>query len=149
VTETVESVGVGRVDPSRVQIVIPDRLRAADGRPEHPLARPPLEAGERLHGPKMVRGRSRSCAPTAQPHGARPPNARFGILTGGKAYLDTRQALEDLGARTPFFCSGCPHNTSTKVPEGSQGHGRHRLPRHGDVDARRAPAGSRRWAAKA
>lgn len=25
----------------------------------------------------------------------------------------------DVATRTPYFCSGCPHNTSTKVPEGS------------------------------
>jgi len=31
-----------------------------------------------------------------------------------------RQVRNDSGmARVPYFCSGCPHNTSTKVPDGS------------------------------
>ncbi|WP_158969434.1 indolepyruvate ferredoxin oxidoreductase family protein [Chachezhania sediminis] len=35
---------------------------------------------------------------------------------------DARAALPDvpLWERTPYFCSGCPHNSSTKVPEGSR-----------------------------
>ena len=40
------------------------------------------------------------------------------------AFLDAKE--RQLGgnvvpfARTPYFCSGCPHNTSTKVPDGSR-----------------------------
>ncbi len=40
------------------------------------------------------------------------------------AYLDAKEAAlasqPKAPTRLPYFCSGCPHNTSTKVPEGSR-----------------------------
>ena len=34
--------------------------------------------------------------------------------------MESRNAKPSDFARTPYFCSGCPHNTSTKVPDGSR-----------------------------
>ena len=44
-------------------------------------------------------------------------------LKAGMAALDEARRADnapELAARLPYFCSGCPHNSSTKVPDGSR-----------------------------
>lgn len=45
-----------------------------------------------------------------------------GIKAGLAKLEEAKRAdnAEEIAARLPYFCSGCPHNTSTKVPDGSR-----------------------------
>ncbi len=44
------------------------------------------------------------------------------IRAGLSALEDAKRAdnAEEIAARLPYFCSGCPHNSSTKLPDGSR-----------------------------
>lgn len=44
-------------------------------------------------------------------------------IKAGLAKLDEARRsdnAEEIAARLPYFCSGCPHNSSTKIPDGSR-----------------------------
>ncbi|NYT86382.1 indolepyruvate ferredoxin oxidoreductase family protein [Pollutimonas harenae] len=97
VTEIVESTASVDIDPDRTRIVIPDDFTLP---PEGLSIRwpdPPLEQEARLMDYKWYAALAYTRANKLNQVVIDSPRPRFGIMAAGKAYLDTRQALADLG----------------------------------------------------
>ena len=96
--ETVESTGVGRRQPRSHQTGHADRFPHAGRRAQYPPGRYILGQEARLHDFKrdamlaFVRANKLNKIITS---GGREP--KIGVITTGKAYLDVRQALDELG----------------------------------------------------
>jgi indolepyruvate ferredoxin oxidoreductase len=97
ISETVESSASIHSDPSRFQLVAPTDFEMPPGGLHIRWPDPPLEQERRLHGPKMaaIAAFARANPVDRIVLDSRP--ARLGIVATGKAYLDLRQALADLG----------------------------------------------------
>jgi indolepyruvate ferredoxin oxidoreductase len=96
VTDVVESTASVDMDPERVQVVLPEDFEVPKGA-EYPLARSPLDQEARMLDHKWYAALAYIRANRLNRVVIDSPKARFGIMAAGKAYLDVRQALTDLG----------------------------------------------------
>ena len=97
ITENMDSAISADIDPGRIDIVIPDQFELpADGVhirwPDQPL-----EQERRLNKYKVYAAREFARVNRLNRVVIDSEQARLGIITTGKAYLDVMQALEDLG----------------------------------------------------
>lgn len=97
ISETVESSASIDVDASRVKIATPSDFEMPPGGLNIRWPDPALEAERRLYGPKMQAVAAFARANPLDRIVLDSKPARIGIITTGKAYLDLRQALSDLG----------------------------------------------------
>ncbi|ACC72040.1 indolepyruvate ferredoxin oxidoreductase family protein [Paraburkholderia phymatum] len=97
VTDVVESSASVDIDPHRTQIILPADFAMPEGGLNIRWPDPPLVQEARLLDYKWYAGLAYVRANKLDRVEIDSPHARFGIITGGKAYLDVRQALTDLG----------------------------------------------------
>ncbi len=97
VTDIVESGATVDVDPDRVKILLPEDFEMPAGGLNIRWPDGILEQEERLVNYKWYAALAYARANGLNRTIWDSPNARFGIFTAGKSYLDTRQALQDLG----------------------------------------------------
>ncbi len=97
ISETVESSASIVSDPDRIKIIMPDDFEMPPGGLSIRWPDAPMEQERRLHGPKMQAVAAFARANRFDRIVLDSKPARLGIMATGKAYLDLRQALADLG----------------------------------------------------
>jgi indolepyruvate ferredoxin oxidoreductase len=97
VTDVVESSASVDIDPHRTKIILPEDFAMPDGGLNIRWPDPPLVQEARLLDYKWYAALAYVRANKLDRVEIDSQDARFGIMTAGKAYLDVRQALTDLG----------------------------------------------------
>ncbi|CAH2787215.1 MAG: Indolepyruvate ferredoxin oxidoreductase, alpha and beta subunits [uncultured Paraburkholderia sp.] len=97
VTDVVESSASVEIDPHLTKILLPEDFAMPEGGLNIRWPDPPLVQEARLLDYKWYAALAYVRANKLDRVEIDSPHARFGIVTGGKAYLDVRQALTDLG----------------------------------------------------
>ncbi len=97
IQEIVESATSVDVDPDRVKIVLPEDFAMPPGGVHIRWPDPPLEQEARLMDTKWYAALAYIRANRLNHNVIEGPHDRFGLISSGKAFNDTRQALFDLG----------------------------------------------------
>lgn len=97
VTDTVESTASVVVDPDRVKPIIPDDFPLPEGGVNIRWPHTPLEQEKLMHDYKIYMAIHYARVNKLNRIVIDSPRPRLGIMAAGKAYLDVRQALDDLG----------------------------------------------------
>ena len=97
ITDNIDSSASVSVDPARVQIVTPTDFEMPEGGLHIRWPDPPMDAEMRLHRHKVYAALAFARANGLNRVTMDSKNPRIGIISTGKSYLDTLQALDDLG----------------------------------------------------
>ncbi|MGB9149900.1 MAG: indolepyruvate ferredoxin oxidoreductase family protein [Burkholderiales bacterium] len=97
ISDTAESSTSVDIDPFRVKIVIPTDFNMPEGGLNIRWPDPPLEQEKRIQSEKIYAALAYARANYLNKIIIDSPKPKLGIIASGKAYLDVRQALDDLG----------------------------------------------------
>ncbi len=97
ITENMDSAISAEIDPARVNIVLPEDFEMPHDGVHIRWPDNPLDQEERLNKYKIYAAREFARVNHLNHVVIDSPQARLGIMTTGKSYLDVLQALEDLG----------------------------------------------------